>query len=319
MAALGLLVSCQGKATQAPAETDTATVAVPGFNADSAYAHIEAQCEFGPRVPGTEAHKACGDYIVRAFRALGLAVTEQHAQVTAWNGQTMPCRNIIAAFNPSARDRILVCAHWDSRPWADHDPDSTRWHDPVPAANDGASGVAVMLEIARQLGTQQPAVGVDFICFDCEDAGAPEWADAADAAATWCLGSQYWAQHPHYTDVRPRFGILLDMVGGRGARFCYEGYSLRYARSVVDKVWSAAERAGYSAYFPQEDGGYITDDHVPLNEAGLPTVDIIPYYPNSPTGFCPTWHTVDDTPENVDRNSLLAAGQTLLQVIYEEK
>ncbi len=316
--ATGLLAACTGKTSGSSADADTATVYVPAFDADSAYASIVTQCAFGPRVPGSEAHSACGDYIVGAFRALGLTITEQNTQVTAWDGRSLPCRNIIAAFNPGARERILVCAHWDSRPWADRDADSTRWRQPVPAANDGASGVAVMLEIARQLQAQPPAVGVDFICFDCEDVGTPEWVGADDDADTWCLGSRYWAANQHYSDVVPRYAILLDMVGGQGARFSREGYSRYYAASVVDKVWNAASRAGFSTYFPKDNGGYVTDDHVPLNEAGIPTIDVIPYYRNTSTGFCPTWHTIDDTPEHIDKNTLRAVGQTLLQVIYEE-
>ena len=318
-AALGLTSGCKDKTTTPPPTADTTTVDVPSFNADSAYAHIVTQCDFGPRVPDSEAHSHCGDYIVAAFERLGLTVTEQRTQVQRWDGQTVGCRNLIAAFAPEALDRIMVCAHWDSRPWADHDPDSTKWHTPVPAANDGASGVAVMIEVARQLVARQPAIGVDFVCFDCEDAGTPEWANAEDSEDSWCLGSQYWAKNPHYRDVLPRYAILLDMVGGPDARFCYEGYSLHYAQTVVDKVWSAAERAGYGEFFPRQDGGYITDDHVPLNEAGIPAIDIIPYYANTATGFCPTWHTVSDTPEHIDKNALQAAGQTLLQVIYEEK
>ncbi len=314
-----LFTGCGNKTAPATDSSDTTSVSVPAFNADSTYASIVTQCDFGPRVPGSQAHTRCGDYIVAAFQKLGLTVTEQRARVSGWDGQPLDCRNIIAAFKPAARDRILICTHWDSRPWADHDPDKANHRKPVPAANDGASGVAVMLEIARQLRTQQPAIGVDFICFDCEDGGTPEWAESEDDETTWCLGSQYWAKNQHYKDVAPRYAVLLDMVGGQEARFCYEGHSLRYAQAVVDKVWNAAERAGYASSFPREDGGYITDDHVPRPQAGLPPVDSMPFYGNPATGFCPTWHTVSDTPEHIDKNALKAAGQTLLQVIYEEQ
>ena len=315
------LTGCKNQ-NQASAGQDTDTIAVTQvqFNADSAYASVVAQCDFGPRVPGSAAHDRCGDYIVARFKALGLSVSEQRTDQKAWDGKVLHTRNIIAAYRPELADRIIICTHWESRPWADADPDSSLHRQPVMAANDGASGVAVMLEVARKLEELKPELGIDFICFDSEDYGIPYWAETDDVAdgSDWCLGSQYWAAHPHVPGYKARFGILLDMVGGRDARFCFEGISMRYASEVMVHVWDAAGRAGASQLFLAEQGGYAQDDHVPMNEvAGIPTIDIIPYVEGEHT-FGATWHTTQDTPENISRETLKGVGQTLLQFLSEK-
>ena len=292
----------------------------PAFMADSAMAYCQAQCDFGPRTMNSKAHDLCEEWIVNKFKGFGLEVETQKADLTGWDGTKLHSTNIIAHFNPQAQRRILICAHWDSRPWADNDPDSLNWHKPVLAANDGASGVGVMLELARLLQNDTTlAIGVDLVCFDAEDYGTPQWAEKNEnSESTWALGAQYWADNlPE--NYEPQFGILLDMVGGQGAKIYQELYSLRYAASVVDKVWSAARHAGFSSVFANEVGGGVTDDHVPVNEAGIPTVDIIPFYPDcSQSSFGPTWHTVNDDMEHLDINTLKAVGQTLVQVIYSE-
>ena len=315
------LTGCKNQ-NQASAGQDTDTIAITQvqFDADSAYASVVAQCDFGPRVPGSAAHDRCGDYIVDRFKALGLSVSEQRTDQKAWDGKVLHTRNIIAAYRPELADRIIICTHWESRPWADADPDSSLHRQPVMAANDGASGVAVMLEVARKLEELKPELGIDFICFDSEDYGMPYWADTDDVAdgSDWCLGSQYWAAHPHVPGYKARFGILLDMVGGRDARFCFEGISMRYASEVMVHVWDAAGRAGASQLFLAEQGGYAQDDHVPMNEvAGIPTIDIIPYVEGEHT-FGATWHTTQDTPENISRETLKGVGQTLLQFLSEK-
>ena len=315
------LTGCKNQ-NQASAVQDTDTIAVTQvqFDADSAYASVVAQCDFGPRVPGSAAHDRCGDYIVSRFKALGLSVSEQRTDQKAWDGKVLHTRNIIAAYRPELADRIIICTHWESRPWADADPDSSLHRQPVMAANDGASGVAVMLEVARKLEELKPELGIDFICFDSEDYGMPYWAETDDVAdgSDWCLGSQYWAAHPHVPGYKARFGILLDMVGGRDARFCFEGISMRYASEVMVHVWDAAGRAGASQLFLAEQGGYAQDDHVPMNEvAGIPTIDIIPYVEGEHT-FGATWHTTQDTPENISRETLKGVGQTLLQFLSEK-
>lgn len=291
----------------------------PAFNADSAMTFCQAQCDFGPRTMNSSAHEHCGAWITRKFRQYGLEITLQRANLTGYDGTTLHSTNIIASYRPEATERLMVCAHWDSRPWADNDPDEANWRKPVMAANDGASGVAVMLELARLLTTDSVALGIDFICFDAEDWGAPQWSDQG-GSDTWALGAQYWAANPHREGYTARFGILLDMVGGQGARFFKEKYSQQYAKKIVKKVWRAAETVGFGSLFPDRDGEHITDDHLPVNQrAGIPTIDIIAYYPDCPqSGFGPTWHTVNDDMEHLDRSTLQAVGQTLVQVIYSE-
>ena len=292
----------------------------PAFIADSAMAYCQAQCDFGPRTMNSKAHDLCEEWIINKFKGFGLEVETQKADLTGWDGTKLHSTNIIARFNPQAERRILICAHWDSRPWADNDPDSTNWRKPVLAANDGASGVGVMLEVARLLQNDTTlAIGVDLVCFDAEDYGTPQWAEKnEDSENTWALGAQYWAKNlPE--NYKPQFGILLDMVGGQGAKIYQEQNSIRYAASIVDKVWSAARHAGFSSVFANEVGGGVTDDHIPVNEAGIPTVDVIPFYPDCrQSSFGPTWHTINDDMEHLDINTLKAVGQTLIQVIYSE-
>ena len=298
----------------------------PSFNADSAYAFTKAQCDFGPRDMNSRGHDLCGEWIVSKFKEYGCKVTTQTATLAGYDGTKLRSRNIMASINPEATTRILLCAHWDSRPWADNDPDSANWRKPILAANDAASGVAVMLELARIIGKSKDEkafnkqLGIDFVCFDAEDWGTPQWADVADDADSWALGAQYWSKNlPQGYEAR--YGILLDMVGGVGAKFYREGMSMQYAPEIVKKVWRAAREVGFGSYFPKEDGGVITDDHVPVNQfAKIPTIDIIPYYADcQQSSFGPTWHTLADNMENIDKNTLKAVGQTLVQVIYKEK
>ncbi len=291
----------------------------PAFDVDSALSYVRAQCAFGPRVPNTPAHDSCGAWIAAKFEQFGAQVTVQEADARRYDGAPVRLRNIVAAYRPSAARRVLVCAHWDSRPWADHDADTARRRAPIDGANDGASGVGVLLELARQLGQRQPNVGVDLICFDAEDCGVPEWDDGGGAGreATWCLGSQHWAAHPHAEGYRAEFGILLDMVGGRGTCFRKEGYSMRLAPAYVDRVWAAGQRIGYQDYFVSEEAGFVTDDHVQVNRAGIPCVDVIGS-DRAGGGFCATWHTSADTYANIDPATLKAAGQTVVEVVYSE-
>ena len=259
----------------------------------------------------------CGDWLVAKLKSFGAEVTEQTATLKAYNGDKLPMRNIIGSFNTDTRKRVVLCAHWDSRPWADNDPDEKNHYTPIDGANDGASGVGVLLEIARQLQAHTPAIGIDIIFFDAEDYGVhsddPYYADES-----WCLGSTYWARHPHKTDYFARFGILLDMVGAPGTRFCQELNSRRYAGKIVDKVWQTAGAIGFGTYFPLARGGNVTDDHLPLNEiARIPTVDIISY--DEEHGFGEHWHTVKDDMSWIDAATLRAVGQTVLHVFYNER
>ena len=301
-------------------ETETQTlIQAPAFNADSAYAYIDAQVKFGPRVPNSPAHKTCGNYLASQLERFGAKVYNQYADLMAYNGAILKARNIIGAYKPDTKKRVMLCAHWDSRPYADQD-DEKYHHTPIDGANDGASGVGVLLEIARQIQLQAPAVGIDIVFFDAEDYGIPDFYKGPYKPDTWCLGSQYWGRIPHVSDYKARFGILLDMVGAKGAAFYYEGFSARTANNVMKKIWNTAERLGYGQYFIKQEGGEVTDDHVYVNRfRGIPCVDIIHYDIQGNTGFNPTWHTTDDTIENIDKATLQAVGQTVMEVIYNEK
>lgn len=297
----------------------------PTFNADSAYAYCDAQCAFGPRVMNSEAHARCAEWIAEKFRQHGCSMESQKMDLTGYDGTILKAHNIIASYRPEETTRILLCAHWDSRPWADNDPDSANWRKPVMGANDGASGVAVMLEIARLLQSSSQAplrqdLGVDFVCFDAEDWGTPRWSDYPDDGGSWALGARYWSQNlPRGYEAR--YGILLDMVGGQGARFYQEGMSLQYAPEIVKKVWRAARQVDYGSSFPRREGGMITDDHIPVNQyAKIPTIDIIPFYPDcTQSSFGPTWHTVNDDMAHIDKQTLKAVGQTVIQVLFTEE
>ena len=263
--------------------------------ADSAYLFCQQQCDFGPRTMNSEAHELCAEWIAGKFRQYGMEVTLQKADLNGYDGTKLKSTNIIASYRPNLTDRLLLCAHWDSRPWADNDPDEANHRKPVMAANDGASGIAVMLEVARLLASDSLNVGVDFICFDAEDWGTPQWADSEGGDAdTWALGAQYWAMQ-YVKQQSPN-------------RYRYR------------KVWAAAETIGYGSLFPKEEGSGITDDHLPLNRvARIPCIDIIPYYPDcDASSFGPTWHTVNDDMKHIDRNTLQAVGQTIIQVLFSE-
>ncbi|MBO5887656.1 MAG: M28 family peptidase [Bacteroidaceae bacterium] len=317
-----LLFSCTGQTKRRTPAADTIALApCPRFSADSAMHYINEQCRFGPRVTGTEAARLCGDYLAGLFQTYGAEVEEQMFDVTIWDGSKLPARNIIARINPSNANRVLLCAHWDCRPWADNDPDEANHRTPILGANDAASGVAVMLEVCRLIQQQPVNIGVDFVCFDAEDLGTPQWEeDRWSSADTWCLGSLYWAKRANSEGYKARYGVLLDMVGARGATFSREGLSNQMAGHIVDRTWQLAGQLGYRQFFPLADGGYITDDHVNVNEvAKIPCIDIIPYFREGPSSFGPTWHTVEDTPENIDPNVLEAVGQTVVQLIYNEQ
>ena len=304
------------------AKTVEPVAIVPIFDADSAYSFVARQVAFGPRVPGTATHRKCGDYLVEKLRSYGADVVTQVVDLKAYNGDVLKARNIIAQFQPQKKERLLLCAHWDTRPWADSDPDKANHYKPLPGANDGGSGVGVLLEIARQLSMNPTKVGVDIILFDAEDYGLHE-NDVEKYSGnrhSWALGSQYWAYFPHVAGYAPRYGILLDIVGAPGSVFNHEYYSTYFAPGVVRNVWDWAHKAGYSDYFVNEEGGAITDDHFYVNTtAGIPCIDIINYDPESPNGFGPHHHTMKDDMEWIDAATLKAVGQTVLTVIYNEK
>lgn len=295
------------------AESETGVVNVPQFDADSAYLYVKSQVDFGPRVPNSKEHVACGNYLAKQLETFGAKVTSQYADLIAYDGTLLKARNIIGSYKPESKKRIALFAHWDTRPWADNDPDKNNHRTPILGANDGASGVGALLEIARIIDQQQPELGIDIVFLDAEDYGSHKGKDNS-----WCLGAQYWARNPHVQGYNARFGILLDMVGGKNTVFLKESHSEKYAPDINKKVWKAAERLGYGKMFIDEDGGYVTDDHLFINElARIKTIDIIASDPEG--GFTPTWHTINDNMDHIDKNTLKAVGQTVLEVIYKEK
>lgn len=307
-----LTTACTTATTGTEGESSQAvTAAAPQFDADSAYSYVAAQCAFGPRVPATEAHAQCATYLTQSLNKWADSVIVQEAPVTTFDGKRLTAKNIIAQINPTAEGRILLVAHWDCRPWADQDPDPAKHKEPVMGANDAASGVGVLMEIARQLKATPSQVGVDILLVDVED-----WGNTDDEDS-WALGTQYWAKHPHVADYKPLYGILLDMVGARGAQFAPEYYSAQNAPDVVQLVWGVARSSGYSSFFKSEGGGGVTDDHVAINQAGIPCIDIIDMRMDGEHGFFDGWHTTHDTMDNIDRATLKAVGQTLLNLIYQ--
>ena len=243
------LSSCgnKNKASEMTKET-VATIQVPQFDADSAYQYVKEQVDFGPRVPNSKGHVACGNYLAGQLEKFGATVTNQYADLIAYDGTLLKARNIIGSYKPENKKRIALFAHWDTRPWADNDPDKKNHYTPILGANDGASGVGVLLEIARQIQQQQPELGIDIIFLDAEDYGTHQ-ASGKHQEDSWCLGSQYWARNPHVPGYNARFGILLDMVGGQQPTFYRESYSEKYAKDVNRKVWKKANELGYGKYF----------------------------------------------------------------------
>ncbi|MCC2548920.1 M28 family peptidase [Hymenobacter sp. BT175] len=328
--ALLVLTGCPDKSkttveTDAPAEQ--AGPAAPLFNADSAYAYTARQVAFGPRVPNSKAHAACADWLVQRFRTLGLTVREQPFEAMAFDGKMLRCRNIVAQFKPEYARRVTIFSHWDTRPFADKD--TVKPNAPLDGASDGASGVAIALEMARLLSLQPdsltPNVGVDFILFDAEDYGydADTQSKLVNKLAgagqdSWCLGSQYWSKHLLPAGYKPSYGILLDMVGAKNAKFSREQQSVQYAKDVVDKVWNTAAQIGYSDFFLFQDSPGITDDHVYTNQAGIRTIDIIDHLPVGDEYFPAYHHTTQDNMSIIDKRTLKAVGQTVLQTIYQE-
>jgi hypothetical protein len=317
------LTSCTSRAAReaaAPAASEAESAAkFPTFQADSAYHFIERQMAFGPRVPGTETQPVAAEWLASELRRLGADVHVQTGTVTAYDGTRLPIYNIIGSYNPEARRRVLLLSHWDSRPVADHDADPAKRRDAVPAANDGASGVGVLLELARLFQAQAPKVGVDILLVDAEDYGAPESWTGEHREEDWALGTQYWCRQPHVAGYQADYGILLDMVGAADATFYYEYFSSRYAGSIMKQIWKTAARLGHGSYFIPKDGGAITDDHYFVNLiAGIPTVDIIHTDPASSNGaFYEHWHTTEDTLDKISRSTLQAVGETLVHVLYQ--
>jgi Zn-dependent M28 family amino/carboxypeptidase len=289
------------------------------FNTDSAYHFIEQQVNFGPRVPNTAAHKACKKYLKQELNQYADKVYIQKFQATAFNNKKLKLYNIIASFNPACNNRILLAAHWDTRPFADKDTTSKK--KPILGANDGASGVGLLLELARII-RQIPSknLGIDIILFDGEDYGPPYGykKQLTNQAIYWCLGSQFWSQHPHQKNYTAQYGILLDMVGGKHATFYKDAWSMHYGSKYVNRIWNIAKKLGYAQYFiNQHSEQYILDDHYFINKyRHIPTINIIDHQPTTKACFQIYHHTHADNLALIDKSTLQAVGETLLQTIY---
>lgn len=319
-------VACESdkKPQQTTQKVEKKTVKVPAFNGDSAYYFVKMQCDFGSRVPGSKAHQQCAQWMVETLKGYADTVFVQDFKTRVYDGKVFDGKNIIAAFNPNARKRIIIAAHWDSRPYADNDPDEKNWKTPIDGANDGASGCGVMMEMARVMKTHRIAdnIGIDLIFFDLEDYGAPKWAEESlhnDLA--WGLGSQYWSKKQHVSNYSAYYGILLDMVGASNPRFPKEYYSQRDASWVLNKVWRTARDMGYDDYFLNEIGDPINDDHIyMIHYAGIPTIDMIHLNGEEDRTSCfyPYWHTINDNIEQIDVKTLQMVGNVVMKVIYSE-
>ena len=328
-----------------------AVISRPSFSSDSAYAYIERQMAFGPRVPNSNAHMQCAVWLIEQLKAFGAEVELQKGFMPDYKGDNQQIYNIIGHFTPVQRDsashvsaRILLGAHYDTRPWCDEEDDySDRFYN-VPGANDGASGVGVLLEVARQIGlrisnseqserSNSPQGGlstpVDIIFFDCEDMGTPRVYTGAEREDTWCLGSQLWATNyarlsaegglssisEAVYQAKPvyAYGIVLDMVGAPDAVFPLEMYSTQYASNYQHQIWRAAEQLGYGAMFSKQQSYPITDDHYYINYiAGIPCVDVIHYDIRNATGFPHWWHTRNDNMDNISKSTLQAVGEVVM-------
>lgn len=312
------MLSCQKEkpSSQSVKKVQKQSIEIPQFNADSAYQYIQDQVDFGPRFLSSQGWEQCGDYLVEKLLNYTHHVQEQNTDITTYDGKSHRLRNVIASFSPEKNNRILLCAHWDTRHVADYDDE--RQDEPILGANDGGSGVGVLIEIARLLSKQECRMGIDIILFDAEDYGNPD-NSSANSASSWCIGSKYWSENPHTDNYFAQYGILLDMVGAKGARFTHEGLSRNYAQRILKKVWQQAHALGHGAYFSYQMTPQIIDDHLYLNTvANIPTIDIIEYDNNTQSGFFEHWHTHGDDMSNIDKNTLKAVGQTVVSVIYNE-
>ena len=281
----------------------------PALDGNNAFDMLKNQVDIGPRYPGSSGHDTAADYIVSQLKPYADSVTVQSSSQVV-GGKTLEVKNIAAVFNPRARKWILLCAHWDSRPFADMEIDAAKKKMPILGANDGASGVAVLLELARAFSHRKPDVGVFMEFFDGEDYGKTE--------ATMYLGSRHFAQNlateavVEGKPVKFAYGILLDMVGDKNLDIYEEPNSIDAAPEIVDKVWNMADRLGYAAQFIPKSGLSIDDDHIPLIKAGVKCIDVIDF------NYGP-WHTLDDTPDKCSAKSLTIVGDVVEHVVYAEK
>jgi len=312
-----LIIGCSSEPQQKTKIVSKVKIEVPTFNSDSAYGFVAKQVSFGPRVISSKGWKECAIWLEKKLKTYTPSVIVQEASVTTYDGKHHTLKNIIASFSSEKNNRVALFAHWDSRHIADHD--TKNQNKPILGANDGGSGVGVLIEIARQFSIKNPKIGVDIILFDAEDYGQPENSRFPIMQDSWCLGSQYWSNNPHKQNYFAQYGVLLDMVGAKDATFRYEQISSFYGSNILQKVWRKANRLGFGNHFVFENANQILDDHYYVNTiTGIPTIDIIEYDPLTENNFNQHWHTHKDDMDNIDKNTLNAVGQTLLEVIYTE-
>ena len=312
-----LFIGCSNEQNRKNEAVTKVKVKIPEFNADSAYHFVEKQVSFGPRVISSKGWKKCAIWLEKKLKTYTPNVTVQEANVTTYDKKNHTLKNIIASFSPQKNNRIALFAHWDSRHIADYD--SVNQRSPILGANDGGSGVGVLIELARHFNKNKPNIGIDIILFDAEDYGQPENSKFPIMQDSWCLGSQYWSKNPHKPNYFARYGILLDMVGAKNATFRKEEFSSYFAPHIIEKVWRKGHKLGFGNYFMFEDSRQVLDDHYYVNTlTGIPTINIIEYDPASGHNFNKHWHTHKDDMRNIDRNTLKAVGQTLLDIIYNE-
>jgi len=276
------------------------------FDGAAALEYVEAQLGFGPRVPNTEGHRKGGDWILQRIRA-----TADSVEVQAWHhvtgeGDTLLLRNFIARFRPEMSERILYVAHWDTRPKADRSANLAQQRLPVPGANDGASGVALLLGVADALAARAPSLGVDLLFVDGEDYG--DFGRDTDVL----LGSRYFADHLDAAAPKPLFAVVWDMIGDRDLRIPQEPNSVRGAPEVVQRVWDKAADLGHGRIFSRDSGPPMTDDHLPLQRVGIRAIDVIDFEFGPGNSF---WHTTEDTIDKVSAESLQAVGDVALALI----
>ncbi len=283
---------------------------IPVFKGEDAYVYTKAQVDFGPRNPGSTGHALALTYLQNELNKYADEVILQPFTYPGYN-EELNLTNIIARFNPGNKNRILICAHWDTRPRSEHSKDSTKRNLPILGANDGASGCGIILELAGILHKERPGIGVDLVLLDGEDYGKESDLD------NYCLGSKYYSVNIP-DGLYPRFAILLDMVGDRDAVFMKEANSVEYAPDIVNLIWNAASELNAPAFVPRT-GGAIYDDHIPLNQAGIKTIDIIDadlVGADTPVERRNYWHSDKDTMENIGTSTLQQVGTVLTYLLY---
>ncbi|MFI5252269.1 MAG: M28 family peptidase [Bacteroidota bacterium] len=308
----GILSGCSKEPPKNQADTPAVQpkveAVVPVFSGKSAMSFLTAQTDFGPRNPGSPGHQQCLTYLQFEMQKYTSAVNTQPFTMAGYNGEILNLTNIISSFNLQATKRVLFIAHWDTRPRADNEKDPKKRNTPILGANDAASGVAVFLEMARQFKTNPPPIGVDILFVDGEDYGKE------GDTEKYLLGAKYFADHMPQ-GFNPMFGILLDMIGDKELELKKEQYSLKYAPDIVDLVWSTANALNLPQ-FSDEPQQWVMDDHLPFNEKGIKTIDLIDFaYPDTSNRY---WHTLEDTPDKCSVESLEAVGTVLMHVIYKQ-